>query len=843
MNAVNLVDDSGFRLLFSANPLPIWVYDLDTHAFLEVNDAAIAHYGYSREEFLAMRVTDIRPVEDIEKLLAHDAHLPGGASDDIRRHAARWRHRLKDGTIRDVEIAAQTIVFAGRRATLVVANDVTDRDRTEKALLAYSERVALLHEIDLAILGARTPVEIAESALRRLRDLLDVPRAIVNLIDLAKNEAEWLVAVGRRRVHSRPDMRFPLVYLGDVEGLKRGEVQTLETAKLPPGPEVEALLGSGVNFYMVVPMLADGQLIGGLSFGGAASQFSAEQLDIAQQVAAQLAIALSHARLHEDVQRHALELEARVRERTIELREANARLTHEIDERRRAQVEADRANRLKSEFLANMSHELRTPLNAIIGFTELIHDDLVAPGSPQFKEFLGDILASARHLLRLINDVLDLSKIEAGKLEFHPEPVDLRTLVDELLAIMRGTAAAKNIRIEAEIGPVADVVIDPARLKQILYNYLSNALKFSADGGRVAVRVVPHDDRCFRLEVEDSGVGIAPEDVGRLFVEFQQLDGGLAKRHEGTGLGLALTKRLAEAQGGSVGVHSTPGTGSRFYAILPMRANVKPVAAATAELPPADADWPVILVVEDSERDRAAIAKTLASAGYCVELATTGAQALAKCRERAFDAITLDLLLPDMSGLEVLDAIRSSTRNGEVPVIVVTVVTERGAVAGFAVHDLLAKPLDPRALLESLHRAHVGAAGSGDVLVVDDDAGSRRLMSAALAQLGYSARCASSGDEALCAVEAAKPLAVVLDLMMPGMNGFEFLERFHAIADCRDVPVFVWTAKDLSVDEYAQLQSTVQRVVAKGRSGIGGVIDELRLFLDVSRSEPTNADT
>jgi signal transduction histidine kinase len=231
------------------------------------------------------------------------------------------------------------------------------------------------------------------------------------------------------------------------------------------------------------------------------------------------------------------------------------------------------ASRLKSEFLANMSHELRTPLNAIIGFGELLYDGVVPPDSPTQHEFLGDILKSGRHLLQLINDVLDLAKVEAGKLDFRPEPVDLEAVITEVMSIVSGTSVAKNIRMDATVGPALKegIFLDPARLKQILYNFISNALKFTRAGGAVTVRALPHGEESLFLEVEDTGPGIAPEDIDRLFVEFEQLEAGTAKEHSGTGLGLALTRRLAEAQGGTVGVRSTLGKGSVFHAILPRR--------------------------------------------------------------------------------------------------------------------------------------------------------------------------------------------------------------------------------------------------------------------------------
>lgn len=248
------------------------------------------------------------------------------------------------------------------------------------------------------------------------------------------------------------------------------------------------------------------------------------------------------------------------------------RLRDEQREREAQYRRVEEASRLKSAFLATMSHELRTPLNAVIGFAELLHDGKVGPVSAEQRECLGDILASARHLLQLINDVLDLSKVESGKMEFRPEPVDPPSVVAEVRAALRGVAEAKRIPVAVEIAPgLGEVTTDPAKLRQVLYNYLSNALKFTPEEGQVTVRVGPEGAEAFRLEVEDTGIGIRPEDLGRLFAEFQQLETGAARRYPGTGLGLALTRRIVEAQGGRVGVRSAPGQGSVFFAILPRR--------------------------------------------------------------------------------------------------------------------------------------------------------------------------------------------------------------------------------------------------------------------------------
>jgi protein-histidine pros-kinase len=483
------------------------------------------------------------------------------------------------------------------------------------------------------------------------------------------------------------------------------------------------------------------------------------------------------------------------------------------------------ASRLKSEFLANMSHELRTPLNAIIGFAELMHDGKTGPVLPEQKEFLGDILASAHHLLQLINDVLDLSKVEAGKMEFRAERVHPAKVVTEVRDVLRSLAAAKRIHVEVQISPeVAEVVLDPAKLKQVLYNYLSNAMKFTPEEGRIAIRVTPEGPESFRLEVEDTGIGIRPEDTGRLFVEFQQLDATTAKKYAGTGLGLALTKRIVEAQGGSVGVRSRPGEGSLFFAVLPRAGQTATTMESTVA---AGRAGPSVLVIEDDPRDQKWLADTLSRAGYSVEGVATGEAAITRTRAQVFDAITLDLLLPDMSGQDVLRAIRAQGPNRETPVIVATVVAERGVAAGYQVADVLTKPVDPAQLLGGLARARILAAGGRPVLVVDDDPRALKLVERSLREGGFRPICCGDVVTGLQAVEREAPAAVVLDLGMPGMTGFDFLEALRRHPQGRSMPIIVWTQRDTTAEERQRLASMAEAIVMKGQ-GAQPLIEELR---------------
>lgn len=496
------------------------------------------------------------------------------------------------------------------------------------------------------------------------------------------------------------------------------------------------------------------------------------------------------------------------------------RRRHQRAQLRAVRLEAEHrriqeANRLKSEFLASMSHELRTPLNSIIGFAELIFDGHVGSITDKQKEFMGDILAGGRHLLRLINEVLDLAKVEAGKMEFRPEPSDLRQLASAVVQSLRATALSKNLDVALTVEPtLEDIVLDPGRFKQILYNYLSNALKFTPEGGRVGVRASAESEDQFRLEVEDTGPGISNEDTPRLFNAFQQLDTGVAKRHGGTGLGLALTKQLVEAQGGTVGVRPAVAGGSVFFAVLPRRASesAAPGSRESGMHRPAS-----VLVVERNFEDQRVVVSSLKDAGYDVDAVSTCKAAQAAWSSRSYDALTLDLL--DREGddvSELLRLVRQAPKSNSTPVIAMTLVGDRQAPVGFAVTDVLDKPVEPAALLAALRRSGVPPGRGRPVFVIDDDAGSLKLMEATLAKLGYEALSFSDAHDALRAAATVRPLAVILDLVMPAMDGLAFLRRFRATPENSAIPVMIWTVKDMSREEQESLQAAATAVVQKG---------------------------
>jgi len=494
------------------------------------------------------------------------------------------------------------------------------------------------------------------------------------------------------------------------------------------------------------------------------------------------------------------------------------------------------ANRLKSEFLANMSHELRTPLNAIIGFAGLLHSGAVPGDSPKHRDFLGYIETSGQHLLQLINDVLDLSKVEAGKLEFFPEPVSLPELVDEVTTILQTSANRQGVVIRTQVDEALDeLFVDPARLKQVLYNYLSNAIKFSRAGSEVLLTAQAQGAEDFRIEVQDSGVGIAPQDLQRLFLEFQQLDNGYTKRHQGTGLGLALTRRLVEAQGGAVGVRSTLGVGSVFHLVLG-RGRVGEPAGQDPDL---DKGQRLLVIKRSLERQRRFI-QALKSSGIHVDHASTGDQAVLKARGSAYDAIALDLLLPDGRGLETLSAIRRGGASQSSPVVAVSMSADDSADANFTVADVLSKPLQADQLNRSLGRLFQSQDGPrGLIMVVDDDPLALEVMRAAVEALGMGFIGMSDARLALEAMVEIRPNAIVLDLMMPGMDGFEMLQVLQQEPTWRGIPVFIWTSMLLTTEEYAHLARSARAIVNKGGGRLETLLEDLRLWRQPDPAQAT----
>ena len=415
--------------------------------------------------------------------------------------------------------------------------------QTQEAVAKQAERLRLLHEIDRAIITETAPVAIAEAVLWRLRDLLGVPRAIVNLFDWEAGEVEWLAAVGRHRMHVGPGVRYPLRFAGDLDSLRRGESQVIDVGTLPPGPETDALLASGVLVYMVVPMIVGDQLIGSVSFGGEQAQFPDEQVAIAQEVATQLAIAIVQARLLEQVKGHAMELEGRVEERTRELEGANREL---------------------EAFTHTVSHDLKAPLRGMAGFAQALEEDYAERLDEPGRQFLSRIRAASERMADLIDDLLRYARIQQRAVERRP--VALRPLLDPLLEDLAGEIEARGLTVTLDLA-VAEIMSERQGLQEAVANLLSNAVKFSpAQGGTIAVRSYRDGDQVV-VAVADRGVGFDMQYHDRIFGIFERLH--RQEDYPGTGVGLAIVRKVAERHGGRAWAESAPGQGSTFFLALP----------------------------------------------------------------------------------------------------------------------------------------------------------------------------------------------------------------------------------------------------------------------------------
>jgi len=494
------------------------------------------------------------------------------------------------------------------------------------------------------------------------------------------------------------------------------------------------------------------------------------------------------------------------------------------------------ANRHKSVFLANMSHELRTPLNAIIGFSELLTD----AREGQFddatrKRFLSQILTSGKHLLGLINDILDLSKVEAGQMELRLSLVSVAEAVDQVSKTVEPLVAKKNITLLAKVDGAGEVLADGGKLKQMLLNLVSNAIKFTPEDGTVTIDALRTKDTV-EISVADTGIGIAEPDLKQIFHEFHQVDPGPGRKHEGTGLGLALTKRFALLHGGDVRVTSRVDKGSVFTLVLPIHARVQPPGEhARAGAVNGHGSGPLVLVVEDDPAAAELLTRQLTNAGYRTEVARSGNDALERARQLKPAAITLDIIMPELDGWEVITRLKSDEATSGIPIVVVSVVDNPELGMALGAIDYFVKPVNSSALVERLSHFDVDRAPGQRkvrVLVVDDEPANRTLLTEALEPAGFTVLPATGGREAIEIAKSSKPDLVLLDLMMPEVNGYDVVEALRADERTRDTPIMVLTAANLTEADRRQLNGRVSQILSRGSVATSDIVGLLKRVVD-----------
>ena len=661
-------------------------------------------------------------------------------------------------------------------------------DRTHELSQALQQQTAtadVLKIISRSTFDLRTVFEILVESIARLCRVEQA--AILRLID---GQFHIIAAHGSDEFKQYMQSHPIAIDRSSVSGRAALEGRTVQVPDVLADPEYakhETQRVGGFRTVLGVPLMREGAAIGAvLLTRSEVEPFTQQQIDLITTFADQAVIAIANVTLFDEIQDKSRQLE--------------------------------QASQHKSQFLANMSHELRTPLNAIIGYSEILQEDAVDLGQDNLVADLKKIVSAGRHLLGLINDILDLSKIEAGKMDIYLEDVEIVPLLEEVRSIIVPMAEKNANVLEYRLADnLGSMHTDRTKLKQSLLNLFSNGSKFTQNGRlTLDVKRSEIDKPMVSFAVSDTGIGMTEEQLGRLFQAFNQADASTTKKYGGTGLGLAITRNFCQLLGGNVTVTSKPGEGSTFTIVLP-DSPVAPAPAKATDAPPLSVDVdsaPTVLVVDDDPTARELLSANLKGAGYRLLQASSGDEALSLARSTRPDAITLDVMMPKPDGWDVLSALKADANLRDIPVVIVTMLSDRGIGLSLGAVEVLTKPVERAQLTALIHNL---VRREGPVLVVEDDAGAREMIRQTIEKMSLPVAEADNGVAALGWLgEHPAPAVILLDLMMPEMDGFEVLDALAAHPQWREIPVIVITAKQLTAAERERLLGQARKVIEKG---------------------------
>lgn len=684
----------------------------------------------------------------------------------------------------------------------VLFQDITEKKRQER------QKEALL-QVSHAINSAQHLDDLCIEAADKIAHFMGVPSKFVCIyhFDPRRKLLHLLAPMLTEIPNASEDVLYKIVHEAEASVAVRTVLskQPIVTDELVRGSIAPYLLNEieehRLKTLIALPLLVQNDVQGVLEVLSTKDDaYAGGELGLLAVIANELAIGMSRKEL--------------LREITVK----NVELEQE-------KLKTEEANETLKKFLATFSHELRAPLNSIVGFSEFLAEDFQTLPPAQIQEFMKNVQVSGKHLQQLINDILDLSKIEAGKLELHVESYPVSYFSDTVRRVLQSAIESKKIDLCFEVASDIDqLVVDQTRLKQILVNLVSNAVKYSDVGGRVTVGVRRVDNE-IEVDVTDQGTGIKPEDLPRLFRPFQQARrGGILK--EGTGLGLAITKRLVELHGGHIWAESEWGKGSTFRFRIPM---VLPgevtglphelLSAISGHVGKEDRKHR-ILIVEDNQQAAQLIEKCLQDAGYETEIARDGVEGIEKAKQLKPDVITLDLILPLKDGWQVMKELKRHPICKDIPVIIISITDEKKLGFSLGAAAYFVKPINRGELVETVKRVPLRRAGDKEhprVLIIDDDKTAADLMEVMLEAEGYDVHKCYNGRDGLKLAQSEEPDLIILDLIMPEVSGFNVAYQLKRHSKTRSIPIIILTSMDIDEHTKEQLQGFVSGLMTKSR--------------------------